>query len=191
MKLDERSVHAIGVPKRYRECTFETWTGKIPLVVKAWDEKSNLVLWGPTGTGKTHLATARFTASARALISPVEHEPARKYVCWQSTRGLLEDLKQGFGTDYDPLPYYCGVPILLLDDIGAEALSGDKSDWRRDRISYVIAERYDRMLPSIVTTNLGPTEMLEFDARLSSRLFGGQVAKLDGDDWRWKRGKAS
>jgi DNA replication protein DnaC len=47
------------------------------------------------------------------------------------------------------------VPVLTLDDIGAE----QATDWRRDQLATLIEERYGRQLPMLVTSNYSLPEL--------------------------------
>lgn len=59
------------------------------------------------------------------------------------------------------------TPILVLDDLGAEM----SRDWVVAKIDAIITERYNRMLPTIITTNLGTAELKErYTKRMIDRL---------------------
>ena len=60
------------------------------------------------------------------------------------------------------------TPLLVLDDLGSE--DTDKS-WVRAKADSIITERYNKMLPIIVTTNLTQDELLNtYSGRIVDRL---------------------
>jgi DNA replication protein DnaC len=72
--------------------------------------------------------------------------------------------------------------ILMIDDLGAEKLS----DFVRQVTYYIINEREQRMLKTIITTNFTLEQICDqIDPRISSRLVGMcEVVKLSGKDKR-------
>ena len=113
---------------------------------------------------------------------------------WLSARGFLESLRSEFqpGNERsDVMGAMVRVPVLLLDDLGAGDLTGERGDWRRDRIAHVLCERYDMARPTIVTTNLSPDELYKTDARLASRLLSGVVVEIGGPDHRLQAASAA
>ena len=77
------------------------------------------------------------------------------------------------------------VDLLLLDDLGAEK----QTDWAAERLYLVINGRYERELPTIVTSNLTIDQMTamhpEMGARIVSRLLESyELIPLLGDDLR-------
>lgn len=128
-------------------------------------EGRDLFLFGPTGTGKTRLAIslARYLAvSARYVRVPA----------------LLRQIKDAFGGEtLFPLQPFVNVPLLILDDIGAEKPSA----FTMQTIETLYTERLDAGRRTIFTSNLPMStttrgtrtlsEQLD-DARFLSRLFG-------------------
>lgn len=49
---------------------------------------------------------------------------------------------------YDPLPAYQSVHVLVLDDLGKES----PTDFALERMFALVDERYNRLLPTVVTT---------------------------------------
>ncbi len=104
-----------------------------------------LLLYGPTGIGKTHLAVA---ITGRLLAAG--HRPY-----FVRTQQLIRQLGSSFARDsslnFDKIfSAACDAPILILDDLGAEA----DRDWIRATLQDLITHRHDARLPTIVTTTV-------------------------------------
>lgn len=101
-----------------------------------------IYLHGSYGTGKTYLIAALFNELARKNIrSAIIYVPE-----------FLRILKSSFGENFEEkYDYIKRVPLLLLDDIGAEYLT----PWARDEILGTILQyRMDEDLPTFFTSNL-------------------------------------
>lgn len=101
-----------------------------------------IYLHGSYGTGKTYLIAALFNELAKKNIkSAIIYVPE-----------FLRLLKSSFGQDFEEkYDYIKKVPLLLLDDIGAEYLT----PWARDEILGTILQyRMDEDLPTFFTSNL-------------------------------------
>ena len=106
-------------------------------------------LHGSYGTGKTYLIAALFNELAKKNIkSAIIYVPE-----------FLRVLKSSFGTDFEEkYDYIKRVPLLLLDDIGAEYLT----PWARDEILGTILQyRMDEDLPTFFTSNLNLKQLEE------------------------------
>jgi len=100
-----------------------------------------IYLHGSFGSGKTYLVAALFNELAKRNIkSIIIHTPE-----------LLRSIKDSFDTDYSDRFYALKtVDLLLLDDIGAEYLTG----WGRDEvIEPILQYRMDEGLPTFFTSN--------------------------------------
>lgn len=151
----------------------EDWTG---------GPDRNLVLVGPVGSGKTHLA------AAVVMAAYARHgEPAR--FRWTTVAGLLDRWRPDAEPDEGPLPVVCKrAPLLVLDDLGAERAT----DWTTERLGLLVDYRWSARLPTVVTTNLKPGHegpmMEHLGERTYSRLVGGAlVLRLTDDDKRRQR----
>ena len=131
-----------------------------------------LILAGPTGVGKTHLALAIawewFDDGFRVLFTRVDD--------------LLDRLRRG----YDDSSYHqtldfircCG--LLVLDDLGAE----HAKEWAGERIDRIVDWRYLDRMPLVVTTNAKSEDLAP---RVASRLADHScsvVAQIDVEDYR-------
>ena len=122
-----------------------------------------LVLTGPSGTGKTHLAAAvtNFRMS--------RGHPTRFVVVPE----LLDHLRATFGPDatarYDDLfDQVIAAPLLVLDDLGGHS----PSPWAEDKLDQILTHRYDKRMPTVLTSSKSPDEMPDrFRARMIDSTF--------------------
>lgn len=101
-----------------------------------------LYLNGSFGSGKTYLISAMFNELAKNGIRV-------SIIYWPE---FLRTLKASFGTDFDDkYEYIKKVPLLLIDDIGAE----NSTAWARDEILGPILQfRMQEGLTTFFTSNL-------------------------------------
>ena len=129
----------------------ELYLSKFP-----FNKLKNLILTGPTGTGKTYCATF------------IQHELNQRgfNVYLTSTFNLIKRMND-YLYGQDPLvpTHFFNSDILIIDDLGAEP-SIKNSD---DIIHTVINERYTNNKPFIVTTNLTKDQVA---ARYNDRILG-------------------
>ena len=146
---------------------------------KRWldSEGRDLFLHGPTGTGKTRLAIS--LARACDVSARYARVPA-----------LMRQIKDGFNSDEGfPIQPFVDVPLLILDDIGAEKPTA----FTMQTVETLYTERLDAGRNTIFTSNLPITarrgertlaDQLD-DARFLSRLFGAaDQIELRGVDRR-------
>lgn len=185
-------------PAKYFNSTFENFIGNEKLIDELKKhETGNLVLYGNTGCGKTHLAIAMMR---QAIITDINRILELKWVCdvrpkiltprFIPAPELLLEIRQSFRDDSptseaDVIKKYCEAGLLVLDDLGSE-----KTSEYSITTLYIIIDRRDReLLPTIITTNLSQKEVEEkLGARIASRLAGMKNIKINMPDYRKKRG---
>lgn len=101
-----------------------------------------LYLFGNFGCGKSYLIAAVFNELAKKNVKS-------SIVFWPE---FLRNLKASFGIDFNSkFEFVKKVPLLLIDDIGAENMTA----WGRDEILCPILQyRMDEKLPTFFTSNL-------------------------------------
>ena len=143
------------------------------------DEKVAVLIAGPCGTGKSHLAQALGHAAARQ-----GHD-----VLFTTQSQLLTSLRSASAVgNYDRrFQYLAKIPLLIVDDFGLKPLrSPDDEDFHD-----LVAERYERVA-TILTSNLDfpewgeafPGNKMIGAATLDRLRHGAYKIILDGDSYR-------
>lgn len=176
-----------GIKKRFSKYTVDSLPKdmlNLPLIQK-WSKDiikrvefgHGLYFFGTVGTGKTTVASAVLMTYIieKSKDSLRKGERTRQLVAYANVPDLLDMLRRGFD---DPeiaaqgakkLSQLASVPLVLLDDIGAER----PSEWARERLLTLIGSRYDNELSTLFTSNLTIGELGEpLGARLQSRIEG-------------------
>ena len=137
----------------------------------------NIIFYGGTGLGKTHLTLA----IANAVIN-------RGYsVVYGTAQNLLNDLQnENFGRT-DNIRYYeravLNCDLLIIDDLGTEF----KNSYTTAALYNIINSRILAKLPTIISTNFSSDELEEkYDQRITSRIIGEySPLLLTGNDIRY------
>ncbi|WP_353946470.1 ATP-binding protein [Streptomyces sp. HUAS MG91] len=138
-------------------------------------EGRSLLIVGTTGTGKTHQA---YGAIRSLLIAGVR-------LRWKAITAadLYAELRPRPGHDGErELMDLARCPLLIIDDLGA----AKNSEWTEEITMRLINRRYNAMLPTLITTNLGMADLrTHIGDRVASRLteMTDRVI-LDGPDRR-------
>ncbi len=139
-----------------------------------------LVILGPNGNGKTHLAAS----IANYLL---ERNVA---VIFLNVPDLLDYLRNAFAPrqewDVSALSFeerldaIKSAPVLILDDFGAES----ETPWANEKLYQILNYRTDLSLPTVITGNL---KLADVESRLRSRLGNrllGKVVQNAASDYR-------
>ena len=130
------------------------------------DTVNGLMFFGSAGSGKTHLAVA----IAKYLIEQKEIP-----VIFTRVIDLLQEIRGTYnsnenyrvGNEVDLIKKYTKIPLLVLDDLGAEKIT----DWVKQILYQVIDERLIERKPIIITSNLSLDELeVKLDERTASRI---------------------
>ena len=132
------------------------------------DAERAVIITAPQGRGKT-------TYAAASLRRALGVRPAPKWASWLSLVSAVTDSWTSRDTgEADILSQYIRAGFLVVDDFGKE-LTGDDDfrlrDWQRRIAFELVNGRYERQLPTIITTELDMQTMAaRLDAAITSRL---------------------
>lgn len=168
------------IPERYRKAE---WSD-VPQVIRdsffpTITAKKGIYLHGAVGVGKTHVAYA--------MLNWWDLQKQTHAQFWNVTE-LIHELKLDFDrreknwTGEDLLK---SDRLLFLDDIGAEKMT----EWVQETIYLLVNRRYNKMLPTIFTSNLPIADLADrVGDRTASRIVEMcEIIKLEGTDRRLKK----
>lgn len=110
-----------------------------------------LVINGPTGTGKTHLA-------AGIAINCVENSSP---VIYKSIQEIV-DIVTNTNPEDESFKDLINFPFLVIDDFGNQTYS----DWIEEKIDHLFTHRYTRKLPTVIALS---SNILDLDDRSQMR----------------------
>ena len=196
--LRRERLEAVQIPNRYRDCNFTNFADNSPSLQSAKRRAkefvdlypgvdAGLLLVGPAGRGKTHLACA--VLSELVVTKSVQG----LYVDFSD---LLMRIQTSFRPDADSskesvLTPYADAELLVLDELGASKPHA----WVLDVLYNLLNTRYNRKRITIATSNFedepdrvsGERDSLEdrVGGRIRSRLYEMcLMVPLRGEDFR-------
>jgi DNA replication protein DnaC len=137
-----------------------------------------LYLWGPVGTGKTHLAAAAANYLRERRVPLV-------MTTMPQLLGMIRGMPQ-WDEKEKLLVHLSEVPILILDDVGAENVTG----WTQENLFRIIDTRYNLALPTLIAANCAPDKLGE--ERVGSRIQDtgmGRIVPIKAKDHRSLEGR--
>ena len=153
----EKLLKDARVPTRYARCELGTFEHDMNTQREAWRRATRfveafpavdkgLLLFGPHGVGKTHLAVG-------ILKEVIRTKGARGF--FFETRELLKLVRDTYNraneeTEMDVLAPVLDADLLVLDDLGAEKTS----EWVQETLGLVVNTRYNARRATIFTSNL-------------------------------------
>ena len=174
------------------------WAGRVR---EDSDRAPTLILSGPNGTGKTHIARAILWSMTTVALDvdgrqiPGSKRPRGRFFHAAELLARLAPDDETGGR-LQPVGAVIGsAALVIIDDVGAESIfayvrGGYQEQERQVRYFRVIDWLYANNVPAVITTNLSPTELAAHVGRRAwDRLMqmapAGQMISTEGvPSWR-------
>lgn len=171
----------MNIPKRHWDASWDvldevndgsdkfTYLNNVKKLIENWDTAvargDNLLLYGPYGTGKSALA-------ALILFGLLEKKVAGY---WLNAMRIQEVVINNWvHEDRVVWDHAHKTPVLVLDDL----ILKDTNKFQDTQLEVLIRSRIDSMLPTIITSNMGP-EAIE-------GVYPALGAVMKGSYWSWE-----
>lgn len=176
-----RALRLAVVPDSFREARLSDFSREIAndALQLALDDSAGLMICGPYGTGKSHLAAA-------ILAGLAEHFAREEMTfLWANVPELLLEIRGTYGrregrTEEEVIRGATSADWLVLDDLGAE----NDSDWSWSTLYVLLNSRLEGGRKTVVTTNEPPSSIDHGSGRVASRLRAFARLALKGRDRR-------
>jgi len=153
-----RAAKEIGIPKQYREVTLTP--EQVTFLDQAEKDKVGLLLYGPPGVGKTHLAAGMALDGLRWEMDRrlgwaredwwADVLFTRADEALRNIRSMIENNCESVGINT-----LGTVPFLILDDLGSEKTS----EWVGQVWHTVLDQRLNAGLETVITTNYNGSDL--------------------------------
>lgn len=162
----------LGGLRAYNSFTFHKYTNKTAIKSCSEYPTKNLFLWGPAGTGKTHLATALARKYPEAVIVKPQH-------IYRECRGIKPGKEEQKALDR-----FINIPYLVIDDLGVDKIT----DFSFSTLYEIIDGRYMGCKTGlIITSNLSLGKLADWlgGDHIPSRISGMcKIIEVTGNDRR-------
>lgn len=181
-----------GVPKRFNNATFKNYNQadnnmaltKSRNFVEDFPNTKGLLLTGPVGTGKTHLACAIANELIEKLYS----------VYFGNVVNIMSFIKSTYSKDSDITEDEAinimtdKVDLFIIDDLGKE----NETSYTSSMLYQLINRAYENAKPIIITTNENSIELARKlgdrgQATVSRITEMCEPVIFKGEDWRMKK----
>lgn len=194
----EKILMAWGIPAKHIRCSFDNFIGgdkAKEACIESSKKLKSVILYGSTGSGKTHLAVAMLRRKVLASETVFEMPSYRGIfsglpdVEFITVPELLLKIRSSYSnkseeTEEELVDRYSKIGLLILDDLGSER----PTEWAESTLYLIIDRRNRDEKWTIVTSNLSLDDIEQkLGARIASRLADMQVIKLSLPDYRKKR----
>lgn len=170
------------------------------------DKAPSLVLAGPPGVGKTHIAKSIWWAVCQSAVDengqkiPGSERPLGRFLSAADLMQELDPQRSDHFQEAIPVSLVLGTsPLIVVDDIGAEGvlafIGKDHQEYERQaRYFRLVDFCYGSDIPVIITTNLKLNELAAHVGprvwdRLNQMAPAGQMVSMFGvPSWRVKAG---
>lgn len=171
-RSQESLIQKARLPRRYEDCHFNSYRPQNPSQERAFKfamrltmeypaVDRGLLLTGPVGVGKTHLA-----------VSILKGLTERGFPClFYEFGSLLKEIQDSYNTNTKTSELAVLAPVLntgvlVLDEVGASK----PTDWVRDTMAHIINTRYNDKKLTIFTTNYPDERRNDREETLEDRI---------------------
>jgi DNA replication protein DnaC len=173
----EERIYA-NIPPRFKNAKLSDFTRIDPILEWIKNPANFLLITGPCGTGKTHLACAITIELRKKAIQTRFVVSANLFL---AIRRSFNNRDYAVLSEYDIVDSMVSPPVLVCDDIGVQK----QSEFVIETWYTIIDSRYRDCKPTVFTSNLSLKEIsLCLSDRVASRLASGVQMNLHGKDRR-------
>lgn len=182
-----------GIPKRYLNCTFESFeignnqtllnaVRTAEKMVKSSKIETGLFITGSVGLGKTMLSCVILLEVAKIYKLNILYVKTNEF--FESVKQTYSEKSPDYGSGPEKENLLKEADVLVLDELGLSR----NTDWENKKLYSILDSRYERRLPTIITTNLNLEDFQHLEyGRIHSRILEMcRIIKIEGTDYRRK-----